>query len=62
MEIKVPEITKKNIKIAKLNPSTLVIILIVTGTFHPMTRHIRAVLKKKSFAECTLEQLRRKRN
>lgn len=46
MEIKVPEITKKNIKIAKLNPSTLVIILIVTGTFHPMTRHIRAVLKK----------------
>lgn len=44
MEIKVPEITKKkNIKIAKLNPSTLVIILIVTGTFHPMTRHIRAV-------------------
>lgn len=43
MEIKVPEITKKNIKIAKLNPSTLVIILIVTGTFHPMTHHIRAV-------------------
>lgn len=33
----------ENTGVAKLNPSTLVITLIVTGAIHHLTHHIRAV-------------------